>query len=155
MQDESQHNAETAGGEDAPEESKYSHPSVIMVGPICVDASFLRVSIDGKTRSLTGIGERMRNIDVSLSITSNISVAWELRRMRLHVFARHPARSTSATCMRLNARKAGIAAHAATNTIRSTALKATTTQNLSGACLSSTNGTSSVPYPPFQKEGFD
>ena len=45
MQDEWQHNGRTVGSTDAP----------ITVGPITIDVSHLRVSVDGKTLSLTGL----------------------------------------------------------------------------------------------------
>lgn len=43
MQDESQHNEVSMGSEEIP----------ITVGPITIDVSHLRVSVDGKTLSLT------------------------------------------------------------------------------------------------------
>jgi DNA-binding response OmpR family regulator len=45
MQDESQHNEVSMGSEEIP----------ITVGPITIDVSHLRVSVDGKTLSLTGL----------------------------------------------------------------------------------------------------
>ena len=60
MQDETQHNEETVhAGEDTPEDSKYTHPSIIKVGPILVDASQRAVIVDGKTRRLTPVESKV------------------------------------------------------------------------------------------------